>query len=56
MLASLFAAIWFAVLAWYAITITVQAHVKTTNIPVIIFIVSLIALAASVAPIILLAV
>lgn len=57
MLASIFAAVWFAVWAWYAITIISQAHSSLATKGLwLVLVVAIIALAVSVIPIILLAV
>lgn len=55
MLSSIFAAVWFAVWAWYAVTIISQAHSSLATKGLwLVFIVAIIALAVSVIPIILL--
>lgn len=56
MLASIFAAFWFAAWSWYAIIITVQAHTNGPVIPWLVVIVTLLVLALAVLPLILLAV
>lgn len=56
MLASIFAAAWFATFASYAIAMLVQVGTQSSPIPRTIGLVSLVALAIAVIPIILLAV